>query len=396
MTEPRSSDGLHLDDRFFAAVHRLLVLALAATAFAAVWWRDDFSTLLRPLIYTLGFAAGLMFSRAFHLALYDFFNQMQYRERLLVFVIHLAIFFVPILVGYGDWMDGLAGVLVMMSFQAVREIHYNRIYAVAGLLVFVRALWLPLPPTVVVSLWMLLLLMAIRVEYVRFRLEKYSSGLGLRPRAFMGESVMTIALPWGIATVAYSILALTMEGLTRELDLEARGTVTSTEVGPVSVSSILFDAIVIIASIITALVMLQWLERKLRRKRKGETLGEDDIGHASEERRPREAPEPPPREEPDDGSPRARLIARFRAFLAEMSRAGIPREEGETAPEYLERLAHRANGLPEWQRATGGFDRACYSELPITERDADQVISLLDQIEPTLKEQKAEEKKEED
>lgn len=385
-----SGDRLHSPARLlgtgtWATIHRLLTLVLCATALFAVFPGDG-DLPLKAGLYTAACAAGLLFSRGLHLPLLDLFGQLQYRERLLVFVIHLAVFCAPVIFGYGDMTDGFAGVLALLTFQAIQAVHYGRIYACSAMLIAINAMWLPLPPFLAVTAWMLALLAAVRVEHVRFRLEAHGSGSGLPIRDFLGESIPTVVLPWGIGTTIYAVTSAAFAGQTRELNLDGTSPGRTGEIGPIGISSVLIDAAILIAIIIGTLVTLHWLERKFRRRRPGETMPEEEIGSASERRDLRGETGPAPVEIDEGATPRGRILARFRTFLGSMARLNHERGESETAREYLGRLAgHLTNGRHEDAPSLTPFHRACYSIHEPSEEEALAFIHAMDELEPSLR-----------
>jgi hypothetical protein len=367
------------------AAHLLATALMVLCALAMAHWdprgrRGDELLLWAPLA-----VVGLAFSRAARTFLVDLFSQFQYREKFGLFLIHMLAVMVPTLVGLKGTANAASILIVMLCFQAVQAVTFGRIAFLCGLVVTLRATAPPIPPFPLVGGWMLGLLLAMRLEHVRFRIEALDAERRPMLGVLVRETIWSALAPWGAAVAAYLVLDHFLEGKTRWLEYTGPAAGPAQALGPVSSSEALLWAFALSALIIATIAFLAWLERRLRTRRGGAGLGEEDLMASGESRRPHTPPEPPPEEEPLTGDARSRILERFRRLADNLARLGLARRDGETALEFTDRVGGESGvGARLFNATRAHFDPACYSETPISEADAAAFLQAFDETEPRI------------
>lgn len=373
-TAPPRAGGAAWDAASFRLLHVVSTAFAVAMALALSFWSPDWRDAPWLLAFAPACAAALFLALGARVTLADFLGQLGFRERFLVFLLHAGVYVSPRVFGISDPRVGLSLVLALVCLQCHDRITFGRAYALSGAMAVWPCINPPGPPAAVVALWMLGLLSAIRFEYVAFRLEDYAPDSAMRRSTALREHVRAVLVPWAGGVVAWLGFARTYEG--RALSWSFEGVALEDEARQaveLNMNAFLLDAAIIVAMIIAAILVLAWLDRKLRFRGRGRALDPDGFLGATESSEARGG-EPPGGVEFEDGEgARGQVLGAFRRFARRMEVLGDGRASSETPGEYLRRVA--GEGSPaDTDAAAGVFDRACYSNGPVLDIEADRFM----------------------
>ncbi len=141
-----------------------------------------------------------------------------------------------------------------------------------------------------------------------------------------------------------------------------------------SYSEVLWQSFFLVVGIIALLLLLNWLDKKLRR-RGGRVESPEGMLASTLGERSAPVGEALGLSLADVEGTRERILAAFRQFAEQVGRLGFGREDHETAEEYWARLAQEAPRLDQLlDRGTPAFNKACYGlEMP-TEAEAEEFV----------------------
>lgn len=324
---------------------------------------------------------GLLVSKWTRLLLQDLYRQFHYREKFALFLVHACILVVPYFAfGVRDWPILFSLLLAVLCFQAIDHLFVSRILALCGAIV----LWMCAMPSggpglLLVAAWTLAFLLSIRFGHLRFRLEQYGQGEELDPRDVLRRTVLPCVVPVVAGAGAALLASLWMRP--RALRFDPGATQRQGDGVFVSYSQMLWDAFFLIVGVIAILVLLNWLDKKLRRRKGvpvpeeagiGSTVsmhgrgeeGEDDLAAA------------------ETSGPRRRILNAFRQLSRELQNFGLARADAETAEDYLQRITRAAASVAPVAdaEATKPFNVACYSEIEPAELEAEEFELTVDEI----------------
>ncbi|MBI5153643.1 DUF4129 domain-containing protein [Candidatus Poribacteria bacterium] len=356
-------------------------VVVAGAAFALFWhgaWGDLLPAGVHALLAAVALAAGY-FSRH---SMRDVISQMGYREKFLLFICHMGAMMVPVVIGVREAGHSISILLLLLSLQTFSAVGFGRIYAVAIVVVLERASSIEPLPLFFAPVWMLALLVAFRAEFVRFRLEQHGLGEGTLARSALRETMRAVFGPWfaGVAVLlgAWFLLGAARRGLVFTGDV---GTL-ALPAGPVTMPSLIWDAVVLVALITGSLFLLAWIEQFLRRRSPGASQLEEEIAAAGESRAMRETAA---LSEPDfleSQDARGQVVRRFRLLAERFGEIGLGRRKDETAVEYVDRLTQSFPGGVRFFNATRTvFNAACYSRNRVTDDDFREFGRAADQAE---------------
>ena len=319
----------------------------------------------------LGFAflnlVALLLGRSIRLVLSDFYRQFQYREKFALFLGHAALFFAPYFVlQLPTWAIPMGFLLVALSVQSIDAVFFGRIYAVTMLLAFF-GVWKggygnPMPPAALLASYFFFLLLALRFGHLRFRLEAEGGGLGLDMTEALRQTILPSMLPPAIGLVVYIIGAQFLFPRQWAFRLDPSSQPTAPILGRSS-AEIFWTAIITVGVIVGCLVLLAWLERKLRGKGKGKAEEVDPLGATARMLAEEAAALDAVHEERATG-PRERILLAFKKFARIHAR-----QEAETAETFLARTQR--------ERVAELFNDACYDRRPLTDEDAEAFEKML-------------------
>jgi hypothetical protein len=322
---------------------------------------------------------GLIISRALKMVLGDFYRQFEYREKFALFVVHVTLL-VVIRFSVGITATGmLLGILlIMLCFQAIDRIWYGRVYACGAAMMFFACMGGStvdfLPSAGLVAVWFALLLLSIRFGFVRFRVEEEGARRGVNLTDILRRTIPPAVVPPAVGWIVYVATA----GSLQPRPWRVVGPNTRTPGPPravnIPVGELLINALIIVVVIVVALLLLNWLDKKLRR-RKRSNVEEGDAPASTERRYAMPSSLDDGMAEEQVTGARARILAALHGFSTGLSTAGLARRPAETVEDYFTRLERdeRFNA-----QAPSPFNLACYSEEEVTDRDADEFEEMLE------------------
>ncbi|MBI1293065.1 hypothetical protein GC173_17795, partial [bacterium] len=183
MSGSRVLDGISGDSTIrieHAWIETLHIVATACLAFVTL------GTLFRQMggtgwliaaIAAMIVLLGMFVARSLSALIGDLYRQMQYRERFLVFLLHMGLVIVPWVTRMATLPVALMGLLVVLSFQCIDKLFVARLQA---LLWFIMLLACgggvdPVPWWLCVGFGVLMLL-SVRLAHVAFRLQRHDRG----------------------------------------------------------------------------------------------------------------------------------------------------------------------------------------------------------------------------
>lgn len=378
--------GFRMTLRWLEVSHLLAAFGLSCLVLAALFWREE-GLLLPPwMFYTVTAGTVLALAQVLRPLLVEVYAQFHYREKFALFLVYAVMMDLPWLLGMKGWSHAFAVLVSTLGFLCIHPIGFGRLYAVTLLVLFGTHVREPIPPFPLSALWMLLFLLALRLEYVRFRMERYRREGRIGLRGVMAGALFGAVMPWVLGLMVLIVSVAWTGGDVRQLTFSPPMQSTA-PMGPVTPSEVLVDAIILIALIIVSLLLIQWIEKKLRRRQSAKVPTEEDLLEANELREEVALGEEPRQAEETGADPRSRVLARFRRFCEALSPIGLQRASNETAGEYFQRL--RLSVLEGWgldAADVGLFNRSCYSDAPVAESEANGFDVRVSRAEMKLRE----------
>lgn len=364
----------------FTSLSILLVLCLCFERFGQI----GYATAAAVAVLCL---TGLLLSQAVRVLLADFYRQFQHREKFALFLIHVAIVVVPYfflnLRVHGQlfaYSTVLSILLVALSFQAIDPLFHGRIHFVTALLALLACHAAnPPPPPLMICAWFAAFLLAIRFNHVNFRIMEHGEERGVDLR---GTVLRSFPIPL-LAALSGLVVYVAASGLfQRRAFPQGVLPFRSESAQPLRMDSstqVLWQAFSIVVIIICVLVLMKWIDEKLRRHRRAEELELDITGSSTRAFRIEDIAEDPLAMDVAAGT-RDRILTAFRRFSETMSRLGLGRAEVETIEGYFARLGRAHPDFEPLEGAgTGPFETACYDTHEPSPADADTFVSALDE-----------------
>lgn len=322
---------------------------------------------------------GMILGRTIAKPLGDLYRQFHYREKLLLFIIHVTVVFVPWFLGIRDLVFGFALLLVVLCFQAIDAIFYGRIYAVAAVLVLLACIHRSEPPIILLLGWLFFTILAFRFGHIHFQLKDFGEERhGVEMQETFRRGILLAAVPTVIMLLAYLISDASL--VRREIVYDAGIMQQDGSTVFLSVGRMLFQAFFLVLLIVVCIALLHWLDKYLVSRRKA-TPPEVEATDATMRRYTMEHPHPEPLVEAPATGPREKIIHGFRDLSQKMQVLGLARLEQETAADYLARLA----GIPEDSESLRIFDKACYGQEDPAEEEAKLFEKAREEIEKELR-----------
>ncbi|MCC5878163.1 MAG: DUF4129 domain-containing protein [Candidatus Sumerlaeia bacterium] len=320
------------------------------------------------LCIALSSLVALVIARAIRKHLSDLYRQFHYREKFALFLIHVGLLFVLSVLGVRDAAVLWGIFMVFLSLQGVNPLFFGRILFVGAMLVFLACLYDPLPPGWLLGAWLAAFLLATRFGHLRWRVQTNEDCRGVGLEGFWKRTLLPALLPPALGMIAWEIVV--HSGLQQRHiafgGIEADARTPTTLPTPFSI----WEAAFAIAAIIASLVVLWWLDKKLRSRRKGEMMDET-IGTATARTLAPAGDVGPPPPIDTTAGPRQQVIETFHALSRDLSRLGMARGDSESSRQWWRRLLVHLEKQDD--AVPGIFDRACYSREDIT---ADQAAAF--------------------
>ncbi len=315
--------------------------------------------------------AGLLVAQALRPLIMDVYTQLQYRDKFLLFLAYLSIALIPPAVGgMGVLPFGFAVLLALLCLKAVAPLFFARVLAASVLLVLGSVMATPAVEGWMVCLWAMALLASIRFGSVRWRLENHGEGYGMDLGAMWGHSLLPILGPPLVAWAAWEYLYrhITPRDFTFAITLRQDPELTLRDLSAEHYQGLIF----LFAALIIIILLLYWLDRKLRRRKAG-TAEEFTEMPTTVREFEQEAPAGIPPELLQEEGPRGRILRAFLEFSGALAITGLERQEGETARQYVSRLQETDSRLTELRdEALPLFEDACYGVRDFTGPEADR------------------------
>ncbi|MEQ8818686.1 MAG: hypothetical protein RLY93_00440 [Sumerlaeia bacterium] len=384
------------------AVETAATWVVVCSALFALHWGSG-ETYLSLALYMALCGMALLLSLGLYSVLLDAMVQLNYRDKFVLFLVHVGVMFLPMLVGYRGVFQAFGALLAFMCLLKVQRVTLGRILMVSSAIVCASALFPPLPPMPVVAAFALGLLVAMRADHVFARLDRYTFQGGLLLWPAVMELFRSAVLPWALGVGGYFALDHWWGGQTRTLTFSTPQAYEFTNSAQTfDITKMIWELLIFAALVAACLGVIYWLDKQLRSEKSGESLAEEGLLGVREDRRRRPRGERAEPELSDGAGARARILHRFRQFTADIGEAGYERQKGETAPEYLARLltsltdrtlygTESRSGGPEAAAVLGPFQKAAYArendaDCGLTEADATAFAEGLNALTPRLKE----------
>jgi len=339
--------------------------AALVCAFASI----GFAALLVGVLGALLNLVGMLVARALAPLLGDLYRQLQYRERFLLFLVHLGLVFVPWATRMASMSTALMGLLLVLAFQCIDRLFVARHSAVQWILVMMGAAavepGLPGWPFLLFGgSWFL----ALRLSHIRFRLEAHDrSGLELPLGELSLRSLLRV-LPIVIAGAACWLAAapnLTPRALTISMRPVTAGPGPGSMV--LSVTTVFWTGLAIVGIIVGLLVALHLLDEMLRKKQKT-SVPEGEPGSMTGSRSAAAGSEVGELLELAGDEPRQRVLKAYRHLYTVSGGPTGELHSARTAATWLSEKGVTTSGIAV-------FDRACYSVDAIGEAEAEAFVA---------------------
>lgn len=365
-----------------AWTERLHVLTTAACCFLALW-----VALAHLGIVGLAMASGLgvlclialVLSSSIRLVLMDLYRQFHYREKFVLFLLHVAVIIVPrFMFGIDEWGVLFGILLLFLCVQAFDFVYYSRIYAFAGVAVLQAIIFGETAPSVLlVALWYVSLMLAIRFGHIRFRIDAFGEGRGVYIGEMLRRTVVPVVLPVVVGLGAWYLAPYVVSPRRIEFDpgMIARD---GTDVN-ISYSQLIWESFLIMFIVIALLLVLHYLDKKLKLRRKGKQI---EINTAASSIRAYRRVMIPGNEliVSHEAGPRERIISAFRQFNETLGKINLGRAEQESIEDYMARLAgHYSAFRVLATSALKPFNKACYGEDSPTISEAESFENTMRQ-----------------
>lgn len=332
---------------------------------------------------------GLSFTIAFFLKypLMDLITSMHYRERMALVFVYSIFFITPlVLLTKADLGLCLISLALPTSVFLQRSSQFLRHYLLNAMIFIVTLAKNPELGWLYVVGFILLLMGCFLFDYFYFKAEKYQSsefvgisdlvGLGLRlffPLLAAGFALQLI-MPQ-LEPHHLNILSTSPSRVEKEMP---------SSISTSSIISLAYHLIVLIIIILVALAMLNWLRKKLSKRRLAPTgrarASFGKIRKFVEEKIVRKW-------RSHLGDARATIIFYYCLYCQELGRLGYPRPAHQTPQEYNEWLKNQLGpGEQELDHIRYTFERARYSSETIARQEAQEFQDLVHKVTNRLKE----------
>ncbi len=348
----------------------LTALTCWASIFIAFQWMGSFGT---AVSFGLGglVLIGLVIGRFLQIPLGDLYRQFTYREGFFLMLVHFAVLIMPrMLFGIRDMATLTCILMIFVSLQSINAIWYARLYAVTGALVLLTILLgEPLPPVWALALYMYLVLITFRLDYLRFRVEKYGEERGVELKSSVLRSFWKTAIPVLIGLGVY--MAMTPYLVRRKLKLDP-GMIErdGTDVF-MSYSEVIWNAIFMTGAIIVLVLLLNLLDKKLRKRQVQPEI--DEEGPVTNVREfERQAQEESRLVLDEPSGPPQKILNAFKEFEHRMTTFGLNRQEEETVEQYFKRVTKTMElSFEDEERIPDPFNLAVYNMNEPSSEDAE-------------------------
>ncbi|MCX7766303.1 MAG: DUF4129 domain-containing protein [Candidatus Sumerlaeia bacterium] len=306
--------------------------------------------------------------------LLDLTASLQYRERLGIFFIHLAFFALPqTYLRQSNVIVGLSVLNLPLIFFLLRP-HNFCLFYLNNILIFLLGLFYSsrLP---ILAFWLFnnILLITFIIDNIAFKLEKYVTSLEK-----IDWTVFSKPALWGMLFVSISTFLLnlfTPELVPRQLYILKSSAISTHSAPPLkpldekTILELAFSLFLLIISVFVLLAMLNWINKKLRRRPKHSALLKPSSTIAHFKKILRDTFARSFRISLAD--PRSAIIYYYNALCEEMAHLDLKREPYTTPKDYEAILRKQFYPLAEvlgYLRRT--FELAKYSTATLTEKDA--------------------------
>ncbi|CAN5374599.1 hypothetical protein BH09SUM1_BH09SUM1_02350 [soil metagenome] len=325
---------------------------------------------------------GLLFADKLRTIIGDLYRQMQYREKFIFFLLHVAVVVGAIAGTSMTPSMALCVLLIVLCFEGIDAIFFGRIMALAMVIAFVQFVQLPVAMgyfrIALCAAWFALWLLTARATYIRFRMEQFGEGRGADLFDMFRRTLLLTVVP-AVCWVAVYLYA--NPRLERRTIFWAPQEDVISKLPPqdFSLGTIVMYAASIVAIVVGCIALLNWLEKWLVRTKRGAAIDEDLAGASMRIMRGEDTREKPMVEDPPSG-PRERILRGFRKFAADQISRGLARHAEETAEDYFNRLGGAETVAAE------PFNKACYAVEEPTEADEARFFEGLKAVEKRMTE----------
>lgn len=322
--------------------------------------------------------AGFLLVRAIRLPMGDLYRQFGPRENFLLLIVHGVAAIVPLfLLQTSNFRISVMILTVMLAFQSLDRLWCGRLLALQAVGLFIAAVESPYPAPGWAALWFVLFLSAARFSYLRFRLDEHTHGGAFPVLDALQRSLLPVLTPAAIGfagalALADSLSPMAFSDYVRSMAPEP-GTVNRRN-QPLDFTGveIVGYAALIVMGVIGLLLFFQYLERKLRRRKKAPATAAGAIGSSVSEFEYTAGRDESLREAEESGA-RERILRKFSATAQQLGTLGKDRRDHETPEEYARRLLTE---FPEVEI----FNAACYARPEPSEQQAVQFEAAMERV----------------
>lgn len=372
--------------KFWRLCHLLSAWALGITAILSAAEGHLFSHLWLVVILCGAVGFGLFFSYAAKLMLQSAFAQLGIREKFAGLMLMIAVGFVPRLVGIREPTAPWMVFLILFAFLSYNPLSYGRYYLITLIIVCRQVLMGPFISSVILLLFAATLFLTFWLEFVAFRLQAYGKGRPINALNLLMGVLPNFFTSLGVSLGAYLILWPTLMGSTKMPVLNRQVGNGQLQLSELNLGNLLYDAIVVIVSIVGLILLMQWIEKHFRFSKGGPQEPEMPLGAAFEGRYSPATSAADSLHELPETEARALILQRFRQYVSTLTGFGWARTEDETPREYMQRAAYKLLSVDRDldPRLAALYNKACYSAEAITPEDANLFVSLAGQTEQEL------------
>jgi hypothetical protein len=368
--------------------HLLFCWLLGSLAvFATAEWRDlgEYLSLYILVCGVLGLVLWVSWGLRF--VVHEATSQLGVREKFAAMLVFVVLGVFPRFMGIEDFSVPLMIYLILSATLCVNPTSYGRYVLFCMALVGTETLFDPPIANLYLLGFMVLLVLTLWLEYVRFRLESESNGIPLSPLVLIPGILPNLLLSLLVALLTLGIAGPSM--VTRvpgPPELQSNPNRQEVDLSSDTLTQLFTDAAIILVVIIILLVLMNWIERRFRVRKNSRPLVDDRLGATYEGRLKKRGEEQDTLREKTETEARARIIQRFREYITVLSRYGWSRRETETPREYFQRTAYKllAHDRELDPRLSKLYNRACYSPEEITPDDAKDFVDLANSTETEI------------
>lgn len=354
----------------------VMVLALADTGYLG----------LAPVLAGI-FGLCFLIALLFKYPLMDLITSMHYRERMALVFVYAIFFIAPlVLLAKADLAFCLISLALATSVFLQRSSQFLRLYLLNAMIFIVTLAKNPELGWLYVEGFILLLMGCFLFDYFYFKAAKYESS------EFVGISDLArlaVRLFFPLLVAGFALQLITPQLAPHHLNIlsTSPSRVEKGTAAPISTSSIIslaYHLIVLIIIILVVLAMLNWLRKKLSKRR----LATTGRAQASFGKLRKFVEEKFVRKWRSHlGDARATIIFYYCLFCQELGRLGYPRPAYQTPQEYNEWLKNQIRpGEQELDHIRHSFERARYSSETIARQEAQAFKDLVDRVTNRIKE----------